>query len=49
MQGGFLLVEMLRDGHLSDEGAEREGLRGTPGLDVVRCLPAWRLNYNLFH
>jgi hypothetical protein len=35
--------------HLIEEGAEREGLRGTPGLNVVCCLTAWRFNYHLFH
>jgi hypothetical protein len=45
---GFILVMKL-DWHLIDEGAEREGLRDAPGLNVVCCLTAWRLHYYLFH
>ena len=48
MGGGFLLV-MKRGWHLIEEGAEREGLRSTPGLNVVCCLTAWRFHYHLFH
>ena len=40
---------MKRGWHLIEEGAEREGLRGTPSLYVVCCLTARRLHYHLFH
>jgi hypothetical protein len=40
---------MKRGWHLIEEGAKREGLRGTPGLNVVCCLTARRLHYHFFH